>query len=246
MLEEIVSPRKDRKDPPIGSVAVMVAIQKDLALIRRTMGIGGKALSSIVTSKLYRARRGDRGVTLVGPVLGAPHAVLVLEKLIVLGARRILFFGWCGSIHESVKNGDFVVPEKAVIGEGTSVYYPSKNKDTRPASDMFKAIKDGLQDFSIPCHTGSVWSTDAPYRETRHKILSLQREGVIGVDMEVSALFSAAQFRRVECGALLVVSDELASLRWKPGFSSIRFQKSRKKAAEVVSAICNKLTVAKP
>jgi hypothetical protein len=63
--------------------------------------------------------------------------------------------------------------------------------------------------------------------------------------MEVSALFSAAQFRHVECGALLVVSDELGSLRWKPGFSSMRFLNSRKKAAEVVSSVCDKLTVAK-
>jgi uridine phosphorylase len=245
MSEEIVFPRKGRKDPTIGSVAVMVAIQKDLTLIRRTMGIGGKALSSIATSKLYRAKRGDRGVTLVGPVLGSPHAVLILEKLIVLGAKRILFFGWCGSIQESVKNGDFVVPDRAVIGEGTSMYYHSKDEGTRPSVNMFKTIKDGLQGCSVPCHTGPVWSTDAPYRETREKVLSLQKEGVIGVDMEVSALFSAAQFRHVECGALLVVSDELGSLRWKPGFSNISFRKSRKKAAQVVSSICEKLVLVK-
>jgi uridine phosphorylase len=245
MPEAIVIPRKGLRDPTIGPVVVMVAMQKDLALLRRTMGIGGKALSSIATSKLYRAKRGDRGVTLVGPVLGSPHAVLILEKLIVLGAKRILFFGWCGSLQESVKNGDLVVPDRAVIGEGTSVYYPSKDEDTRPSANMFKAIMDGLQGCSVPCHTGPVWSTDAPYRETREKVLSLQQEGVMGVDMEVSALFSAAQFRHVECGALLVVSDELGSLRWKPGFSSKRFRNSRKKAAEVVSSICDKLTLAK-
>jgi uridine phosphorylase len=243
--EEIVIPRRGRKDPTIGPVAVMVAMQKDLTLMRRSMDISAKALSSIATSKLYRRKRGDQDVTLVGPMLGAPQAVLILEKLIVLGAKRILFFGWCGSIQESVKNGDFVVPDRAVIGEGTSMYYPSENEDAKPSNGMVKAIKEGLEGCSVPCHTGPVWSTDAPYRETEQKVLSLQRKGVIGVDMEASALFSAARFRHVECGALLVVSDELGSLRWKPGFSSISFHRSRKVAAEIVSSICDKLILIK-
>ena len=243
MREEIVFPRKGRKDPTIGHVAVMIAMQKDVTLTRRARGrgIAGKASCGIAGSKLYQVKQGGRDVTLVGPVLGSPHAVLILEKLVVLGAKRILFFGWCGSIHKSVKNGDFVVPDKAVIGEGTSTYYASKNKYPRPSNNMLKAIEEGVGECSIPCHTGPVWSTDAPYRETRQRVVSLQREGVIGVDMEVSALFSAAHFRGVECGALLVVSDELSSLRWKPGFSTVRFRRSRRKAAEVVSSICDRL-----
>ena len=241
MREEIVFPRKSRKDPAIGPVAVVAAMRKDLTLTRRTMGIGGKASCGIAGSKLYQGGRGCEDVSLVGPVLGSPHAVLVLEKLVVLGAKRIVFFGWCGSIDRRVQNGDFVVPDKTLIGEGTSMYYASKHGYPRPSSSLLKAIKEGVEGCSIPCHMGPVWSTDAPYRETRQRVLSLQREGVIGVDMEVSALFSAAQFRSVECGALLVVSDELGSLRWKPGFSTIRFRRSRRKAAEVVSSICNKL-----
>jgi len=61
------------------------------------------------------------------------------------------------------------------------------------------------------------------------------------VDMELSALFTVARFRRVEIGALLVVSDELGTLSWRPGFSSGRFNRSRKMAAEVIPAICQKL-----
>jgi uridine phosphorylase len=239
--EEIVLPKKGRKDPTIGPVAVMVAMEKDLTLMRRTMGARGKALSSIAGSKLYQTGRGNQGVALVGPMLGSPHAVLILEKLIVLGAKRILFLGWCGSLRESVKNADFVVPDEAFIGEGTSRYYLAKNDKSQPSMKMFKTIKDGLHGCPIPCHTGPVWSTDAPYRETKSEVLSLRQDGVIGVDMEVSALFSAARFRGVECGALLVVSDELGSLRWKPGFSSVRFRRSRRKAADVVSSICDKL-----
>lgn len=242
MREEVVYARKEKDDPTIGPVAVMVAMEKDMALVRRSMGIRGRPVCKIMTSRLYRAKYRHQDVAVVvGPMLGAPHAVMILEKLIVLGAKRILFLGWCGSVRKRVRIADIVVPDRAVIGEGTSAYYPLKSGCSRPSEGIVRAIEESLEACSISFHKGLVWSTDAPYRETRDKVLSLQREDVLGVDMEVSALFTAARFRQVEIGALLVVSDELGSLDWKPGFSSSKFNGSRKKAAEVACSICLKL-----
>ena len=241
MRDEIVYPRKGKNDPTIGPVVVMVAMEKDLLLIRRSMGMEGRAADTILTSRLYRGTHGHQDMALVGPMLGAPYAVMVLEKLIVLGAKRILYFGWCGSIREKVRIADIVVSDRAVIGEGTSGYYPIGNDYPRPSHGIIGAIEASLEEFSMPFHKGSVWSTDAPYRETRQKVLFLQSQGVLSVDMELSALFTVARFRRVEIGALLVVSDELGTLSWRPGFSSGRFNRSRKMAAEVIPAICQKL-----
>ncbi|NVM20350.1 MAG: nucleoside phosphorylase [Desulfobacterales bacterium] len=241
MPEEMVCPTKGRNDPSIGPVAVMAAMEKDLALIRRAIGIKGQAAGKILFSRLYTGVYGHQDVALAGPLLGAPYAVMVLEKLIVLGAKRILFFGWCGSIRQGLPVGDFVVPDRAVSEEGTSTHYPVNDPHPRPSGAVLNAIEEGLKERSIPFHKGSVCSTDAPYRETRQKVLLLQSEGVLGVDMEVSALFTAARFRQVQIGALLVVSDELSTLRWSPGFSSRKFNRSRKIAAEVVCATCQKL-----
>ncbi len=245
MRDEIVYPRKGKNDTSIGPVAVMVAMEKDLVLIRRSMGIDGRAAGRILTSRLYRGTYGHQEISLIGPMLGAPYAVMILEKLIVLGAKRILFFGWCGSIREKVRIADIVVPDRAVIGEGTSAYYPLNNEYPIPSNRITNAIEENLEQSSMPFHKGPVWSTDAPYRETTQKVISLQNMGVLGVDMELSALFTVAGFRQVEIGALLVVSDEIGSLRWRPGFSSSKFNRSRKMAAEVVPAICQKLTFLK-
>jgi purine-nucleoside phosphorylase len=241
MREEVVYARKDRKDPTIGPVAVMVAMETDVALVRRYMGVRGRPLRRIMNSSLYKAKHGNQSISIVGPMLGAPHAVMILEKLIVLGAKKILFLGWCGSVQESVQIADLLLPDRAMIGEGTSGYYASGNVGPMPSKKIVKAIEDSLEACSIPFHKGLVWSTDAPYRETRQKVLLLQQEEVLGVDMEISALFAAARFRSVEIAALLVVSDELGSLHWKPGFSSSKFKKSRKMAAEIVCSTCHKL-----
>ena len=241
MSEEVVYPRKKKGDPGIGPVAVMVAMENDLALVRRAMNIRGKAACNIMTSRLYKGTYGHQDLSVVGPMLGGPHAVMILEKLIVMGAKKILFLGWCGSIRKGIRIADIVVPDHAVIGEGTSAYYTPENRGSRPSRRIVRAIEESLSACAVPFHKGPVWSTDAPYRETKQQILDLQDKGVVGVDMEVSALCTAARFRHVQIGAMLVVSDELGSLDWKTGFTSSKFKRSRKKAAEVMYLTCQKL-----
>lgn len=241
MPEEIVYPKKGKTDPEIGSLALMVAMDQDVALIRKLLGAKGRSAGRVLTSKLYRMTHHDRDVSLVGPLLGAPHAVMILEKLRVLGAREIVFFGWCGSLQERVKTGDVVVPDRGVIGEGTSQYYFTGHKSPEPSSRIREAIEETLAAHSIRFEKGPVWSTDAPYRETKDRVLSMQKEGVLGVDMELSALLTVSRFRRVELAALLVVSDELGTLRWRPGFASHRLKNTRKVAAEALCATCLKI-----
>jgi uridine phosphorylase len=240
--DEIMYPKRGKKDPTIGPVAIMVAMQEDLAVICRSLEIDGRTSWTILSSRLYKGGGGHGDVAVVGPMCGAPYAVMVLEKLIALGAQKLVFFGWCGSIRKDFPLAGFLAPDRAVSEEGTSAHYPISSPYPRPSGHVLKAIEDSLIEHCVPFHKGTVWSTDAPYRETREKVILFQDQGVFGVEMEVSALFTVACFRQVDMGALLVVSDELGSLRWKPGFSNIRFTSARKMAARVISTICQKMT----
>jgi len=238
---EVVYPKKGKSDPDLGPVAVMVAMKRDLDILRRDLGVyGSSPVTGILASKVYKVTNHDQDISLVGPMLGAPYAAMILEKLVVLGVRKVVFLGWCGSICQDIRIGDFIVPDRAVIGEGTSQYYLN-GVFSLPSEKMTGAIEAGCQSHSAFFHKGPVWSTDAPYRETEDKVLSLQGEGILGVDMEVSALFSVAALRGISIGVLLIVSDELGSLQWKPGFSSTRFNKACKKASEVIVTICQKM-----
>jgi purine-nucleoside phosphorylase len=57
--------------------------------------------------------------------------------------------------------------------------------------------------------------------------------------MELSALYSVAQFRQVALVGILVVSDELSSLDWRPGFKDERFVQGRRTVCRVVAELCN-------
>jgi purine-nucleoside phosphorylase len=188
---------------------------------------------------LYRQQIPANHVCVTGPVVGAPYAAMILENLIAWGARKIFFLGWCGAVAENVKIGDIIVPTSAVIDEGTSPHYGATNNGfSKASSSMASMIRQVMIDSHIDFHTGSIWTTDAVYRETRQQVAAHQQNGILAVEMEISALYSVARFRDVDIIGLLVVSDELSSMRWRPGFKQARFIQSRQTACEVIKKIC--------
>jgi len=161
-----------------------------------------------------------------GPALGAPMAVVCLEKLVALGARRIVACGWCGALRQELGVGDLVLPTRGVSEEGTSVHYPVPGM---VASSPF--LREKLKEFfssRATVHEGPVWTTDALYRETREKVERFAAQGILAVDMEFSALAQVAAFRGVELAAVLLVSDLPWQNPWQAAFRGKRFRaKSR-------------------
>ena len=176
-------------------------------------------------------------VALVGPMIGAPQAVLVLEKIIALGVRRVIAYGWCGSLQPHVAIGDVVLPDGAHSEEGTSAHYPILSSPA-PSAGLLRHLETTLRsDPSLTVHKGPVWSTDAPYRETEDKVRLYQRMGVLCVDMEMSALFTVATFRGIDLAGVLVVSDDLSQLKWRHGFRNPRFQEMRKRLPRLLKSL---------
>lgn len=65
----------------------------------------------------------------------------------------------------------------------------------------------------------------------------------MAVEMECSALFTVGGFRGIDVAALLVVSDDLSSLTWRPGFKDPRFIRGREVACNVIGRLCSTLAV---
>lgn len=175
-----------------------------------------------------------KDLTVVGPALGAPYAVMILERLIALGAKAVLALGWCGSLQRRVQVGSVVVPTAAVAGDGTSPHYLAGERQPAPDAGLCRLLQTRLEAATIPWHTGAIWTTDAFYRETVAQVSQHQAQGVLGVDLELAALFAVGQFRQVAVAGLLVVSDELAELTWRPGFHTPAFKQGRREATRAV------------
>ncbi len=183
------------------------------------------------TFLLPRTRRKLAVMKLTG--IGAPHAVTRLEEWIALGTKRFLAVGSAGGLQKNLRIGDIVLCTKAIRDEGTSHHYLKPGKYAFPSQKLTRHIRRTLQKLRIPYRAGASWTVDAPYRETVAEMRQYQKEGVLTVEMEASALFVVAQVRKVTLASLMVVSDILVDKDWKADFYGKRLLTSAKKVVSV-------------
>ena len=191
--------------------------------------------------EVYRGSVGKNAVTICRTPFGAPGCVALAEELAAFGTRRIIFVGYCGSVQPSVRAGDIVVPSEAIREEGTSYHYLPPDVVVQPDQQTQKSIVNCLKREKIPYHQGKIWTIDAIYRETKGKIKKYQAAGVLGVEMELAALFAFGMAKKVAVGALLVVADELSAGKWRPLFTAPRLIKGVRRARKAVKEIVQEL-----
>ncbi len=150
--------------------------------------------------------------------IGAPVAVATLEELIAFGVKKFISIGMAGSLQKDIKIGDLMICDRAIRDEGTSYHYLKSSKYAYASKKLVKKIEKLFRLRKLQYFKGTSWTIDAPYRETVAEARKYQKEGVATVEMEAAALFSVAQFRKVELGAIFAISDSLADLEWKPSF----------------------------
>ena len=91
-----------------------------------------------------------------------------------------------------------------------------------------------MSTMGLSFHEGTIWTTDAPYREAVEKIRRYRREGILGVEMEMAAVFAFGKARGISTGAILLVSDEVREEGWNIGFFSPQIQLTRKKVFDLL------------
>jgi uridine phosphorylase len=235
----IIRPRRGKGEPLLGPDAIMVAIPSDLMFMVDLTHAERVVPRSLSPFKLFIAKRGNNSpLALAGPLLGAPQGVMVMEKLIALGAKRLWVLGWCGSLQPHLLIGDIVIPTSALCEEGTSAHYSVDGEKKQTSPLLNKRLEEALAKADLPFKKGPVWTTDAIYRETEKKVLAYGKRGLLAVEMEMSALITVAAYRSVEIAGLLLVSDELFSLNWHNGVGSQTLKKMCKDASHLLLDLC--------
>jgi len=171
--------------------------------------------------------------------IGAPVSVIALEELIAFGVKKFITIGSAGTLSRHLKEGDIVLCDSAIRDEGTSSHYLKHSKYSSPSKSITEKIKKLLDESGQKYFIGTSWTIDSPYRETVAEAKHYQKEGVLTVEMEASALFAVAAYRKVDMGALFTISDSLAELEWKPKFHTSKFRRSLEKIYEIAKTVLN-------
>jgi len=167
--------------------------------------------------------------------IGSPHAVVIFEELISLGAREFINIGTAGGLqHEGV-----FLCDRAIRDEGASSHYMAHEKYSYPDKGLTEKLARALEESGIVYEKATTWTIDTPYRETKAEINQYKKEGVATVEMEASALFAVAKLRKVKIAAAFVVSDVLGE-KWEPKFHHVNVKSMQNKMIDAAMTCLKK------
>jgi hypothetical protein len=91
--------------------------------------------------------------------------------------------------------------------EGTSFHYLPASRSVAAPPGPVALLASQLKRLGVPAYEGTVWTTDAPYRETRQQLDQYGEEGGLAVEMHAASLFALAQVRQAQIAVVAHVSN---------------------------------------
>ena len=132
----------------------------------------------------------------VGRAVGAPFAVLVAEELFASGCGLLISVTSAGWLGADLPDSCMILIDRAVRGEGTSqAYLPAGPLVDAPADLVDHTFRQST-DAPLRLARGTVWTTDAPFRETAAVLDAMREAGVLAVEMEAAGLYAFAEAKQ--------------------------------------------------
>lgn len=154
--------------------------------------------------------------------MGAAIAGVVLHELVSIGVRSVVRLGTALAVGGTAL-GDLVVADSALRGESTSGTYVPAGYPAAPDLDLAGALRDRAGATGRPVRTGTIASYDGFYSElfadeampgsTAVDIEHLESLGVVGLDMESSAVLAIGRALGARAGVVCLASVDGRSHR---------------------------------
>lgn len=148
-------------------------------------------------------------VSVMGHGMGIPSITLYAHELINdFNVKRIIRIGSLGATQHDVKMRDVIL----AVAAGTDSITNQKrangyNIATSATFALLHSAYEIAKTMDLPVKAGNVFSGDLYYDPDESLMSTLEKSGVLGIDMEVAGLYGIAQQFNIESLAILTVSD---------------------------------------
>src|SRR3990172_303498 len=188
-----------QKNIPDGSVPKACILDPDGDIVQNLIASGQAQLNpywACYHTHMYNFTHKGIEFGIVGNAVGASFAVLVAEEMFTCGCELLISMTSAGQIVPKGTPPYFVLIDKALRDEGTSYHYLPPAPFSQIHSKLMECLKGVFEESQPPVFPGAPWTTDAPFRETAEAIAYCCLEGILGVEMEASALYAFAEAKR--------------------------------------------------
>ncbi|MGR3266551.1 nucleoside phosphorylase [Vibrio vulnificus] len=161
----------------------------------------------IAENREYRLFNGEfqgKAITVCSTGIGAPSMIIAVEELKQCGAKYIIRVGSAGAMQPNIALGELIVAEGAVRDEGGSKAYIDASYPAYASFSLLKGLDGYLQMQTVPYHMGVVRSHDSFYTDDEETLCQYwNKKGILGADMETSALFTVGRLRGLHVASVL-------------------------------------------
>ncbi|EGG38385.1 purine-nucleoside phosphorylase [Paenibacillus sp. cl141a] len=155
----------------------------------------------------YKGKR----ISVQGSGMGVPSIGIYVNELIrEYGVKNLFRVGTCGAMQEHVRVRDVILAQAACSDSGMNRHH-FNGYDFSPIASfplLLGAYERG-KEKGLKMHVGNVFTSDVFYREDKSVVEKLMQHGVLGVEMETTALYTIAARFGVNALTILTVSDHL-------------------------------------
>ncbi|MFM9282040.1 purine-nucleoside phosphorylase [Paenibacillus jiagnxiensis] len=150
-------------------------------------------------------------ISVQGSGMGIPSISIYANELITeYDVRNLIRVGTCGGMQQHVRVRDVILAQ-ASCTDSSMNRHVFGGYDFSPIAN-FHLLKEAYERGTakgLNMHVGNIFSSDMFYRDDKSVVEKLMAHGVLGVEMETTALYTLAAKHGVNALTILTVSDHL-------------------------------------
>ncbi|MBS9813140.1 nucleoside phosphorylase [Vibrio alginolyticus] len=155
----------------------------------------------------YRVFTGNykgKPVSVCSTGIGAPSMIIAVEELKQCGVTHVVRVGSAGAMQSGIHIGELIIAEGAVRDEGGSKAYVDSSYPAYASFSLLMEVERYLSMQNVHYHFGVVRSHDSFYTDDEDAICQhWNKKGILGADMETSALFTVGRLRGLHVASIL-------------------------------------------
>lgn len=154
--------------------------------------------------------KGNR-ISVQGTGMGVPSISIYVNELIKdYGVKNLVRVGTCGAMQESVHVREVILAQAACTDSSVNRHvFGGYDFSPIGSFSLLKAAYERGSEKGLKLHVGNIFCSDTFYRDDKTIVQRLMDHGVLGVEMETTALYTLAAKYGVNALTILTVSDHL-------------------------------------
>lgn len=160
----------------------------------------------------YTGTWNGRPVSVQGTGMGQPSAAIYTTELIAeFGVNTVIRVGSCGALAENVRVRDVILASGACTDSSMNrVRFEGYDYSAVADFSLLRAAADTAESLpEVTSHVGLLFSSDSFYSPRPELTARMAEFGVLGVEMEASAMYTIAAGHGARALTVCTVSDHI-------------------------------------